>query len=277
MTANLPLKSLLLSCLAFTATAAASTINYVDFSSVSGLTLNGSTAQAGNVLRLTPANTGQSGSAFSTTTVGLNNLNSFSTRFQFRISGSGGIGDGDGAGADGLVFVVQTVGNNVGGSGGGIGYQGINSSVGIEFDTYNNGPWDDFNNNHVGIDLNGNIDSVVQTGISPRFNDGNIWTSWVDYDGTTNSLEVRVNQTGVRPVLSTLSYTVNLAGVLGTTNAYVGFTSGTGSGYGNHDILNWELDSDYAPIGNVPDTASTLPLLFIGLAGLSWLRRTRVG
>lgn len=42
--------------------------------------------------------------------------------------------DGLGCGADGLVFVVQTNSNKVGG-GGGIGYQGIPNSVGVELDT----------------------------------------------------------------------------------------------------------------------------------------------
>lgn len=276
MNLSLPLKSLLLSSLALVATTQASSIDFNDFSSVSGLTLNGSTAQAGNVLRLTPASGWQSGSAFSTTTLALNNLNSFSTRFQFQITGSGGIGDENGSGADGLVFVVQTVSNNVGGAGGGIGYQGINPSVGIEFDTYNNGGWDDNNGNHVGVDLNGNIDSVVQAGVLPRFNDGNIWTAWVDYNGSTNQLEVRVNQTGLRPGGATLTHNVNLATLLGTPNAYVGFTSGTGAAWGNHDILNWEFESNYAPIGSVPEGSSTLPLLALGLAGLGWLYRSRL-
>src|SRR5688572_14410228 len=109
---------------------AAATISYPDFSSVAGLTLNGSANQQGNTLQLTPSSAFQSGTAFSTSPIALNNLNSFSTRFQFQISNPAGIGDGDGTGADGLVFVVQTVANNVGGAGGGIGYSGIDKSVG---------------------------------------------------------------------------------------------------------------------------------------------------
>jgi hypothetical protein len=275
MNLSLSLKSLVLSSFAFVAATQASSINFNDFSSVSGLTMNGNAGQSGNVLRLTSAGGYQSGSAFSTTTLALNNLNSFSTRFQFQITNSGGISDENGTGADGLVFVVQTVSNNVGGAGGGIGYQGINPSVGIEFDSWNNGGWDDNNGNHVGIDLNGNIDSVVQTGVLPKFNDGNIWTAWVDYNGSTNQLEVRVNQTGLRPGAATLAYNVNLSTVLGTPNAYVGFTSGTGAAWGNHDILNWNFESNYAPIGSVPEGSSTLPLLMLGLAGLGWLYRSR--
>lgn len=273
MNHKMKLLSLIVSSVALVAVSRATTIDYPDFSSVGGLTLNGDTAQAGNALRLTPAAFNQSGSAFSTSTIALSNLSSFSTRFQFQISNSGGIGDNDGIGADGIAFVVQTVSNSTGGSGGGIGYQGINPSVGIEFDTYDNGGWDDFNGNHVGIDLNGNIDSVTQAAVSPRFNDGNIWTAWVDYDGTSGLLEVRVNQTGVRPGASLLSYNVDLAALLGTPNAYVGFTAGTGSGWGAQDILNWTFESDYAPIGDVPEAGSTVALLGLGLVVLTGIAR----
>ena len=52
--------------LTFSTQAGATTITYVDFSSTSGLTINGNAAQVGNVLRVTPAIDGQAGSFFST-------------------------------------------------------------------------------------------------------------------------------------------------------------------------------------------------------------------
>ena len=197
------------------------------------LTLNGNAAQVGNVLRLTPAVATQSGSAFTDNLVPLGGLASFSTYFQFQITNSGGITDEDGAGADGIVFVVQTQNNTAGGAGGGIGYQGITPSVGIEFDTYNNGvPAGDPNGNHVGVDINGSVASTV-TAIEPvRFNDGNVWNAWVDYDGNLNNLEVRWSQSVTRPILPQLASNVNLAAVLGQNNAYLGFTAGTGSAFG---------------------------------------------
>jgi hypothetical protein len=80
-----------------------------------------------------------------------------------------------------------------------------------------------------------------------------------------------------------LSYAVNLAAVLGTTQAYVGFTSGTGAAWGNHDILTWQFDNTFGPIGaaatGIPalsDFALALAALLIAGAGWVSLRKRRV-
>jgi len=247
---------------------------YSDFSSVDGLKLNGNASQVGDVLRLSSASSFSSGSTFTTNQVDLDGGNSFSTFFQFRIGNSGGLGDADGPGADGLVFVVQTVSNNVGAAGGGIGYSGINPSLGIEFDTYNNGPgYGDPDGNHVGIDLNGNIVSVQTQPEAVRFNNGEIWNAWVDYNGATDGLEVRWSLSDVRPSLPQLSITLDLVSILGQDTAFVGFTSATGSGFGNHDLLRWEFRGEFAPIG-VPEPASIV-MMSLGSIMVGWISRRR--
>ena len=114
-----------------------------------------------------------------------------------------------------------------------------------------------------------------------RFNNGSPWYVWVDYNGTT--LEVRISQVNARPASPTLSSNVNLASVLGTTNAFVGFTAGTGAGFETHDILQWQLNNTFAPIGGVAAPPTDVPtlsqygllLLLVGIAllGVRALRR----
>ena len=238
----------------------------------------------GRVLELTPATNNQAGSAFFMTPVVLASNASFSTFFSFRLSKGGGITDVDNiTGADGIVFITQTLTNNVGGKGGGIGYLHVTNSVGVEFDTwYNNGIDADFytypttdpqlpagqtnsdgstgDGNHIGINYNGfltNTLSGLKTNntqgpyvhITPAMNNGNIWYAWVDYNGATSNLEVRLSTNNIRPLAPTLANTVNLLDYLHTTNAYLGFTAGTGGSYNQQDILSWQFISPYHPIG----------------------------
>jgi hypothetical protein len=237
---------------------------YSDFSDVTGLKLNGDAARVGTELRLADATDWSSGSAFTSNAIALGDENSFSTYFRFRITDAGGVSDEDGTGADGLVFVVQTVSNNVGGAGGGIGYGGISPSLGVEFDTYHN-PFDP-NGNHVGIDLDGSLTSQATTTETTRFNNDEVWSAWIDYNGLTNQLEVRWSMDAARPTAPQLSLVVDLAADLGQDTAFVGFTSGTGAAYGNHDILSWEYRGAFAPIGAAVPEPTSLVLLGLGAA-----------
>ena len=250
-----------------------SQISISDFSTASGLQLNGNAAIVGPALRLTPANFNQAGSAFSTSAITLGANFSFSSFFTFQITGSGGSADPDGLGADGLVFVVQTNANNVGGNGGGMGYLGVPNSVGAEFDTWDNGGgFGDPNGNHVNFDFGGSFALTGAVPIANRMNNGNIWSAWVDYNGATNTLELRLVESSViRPVTPLISTNVNLATVLGTTNAFVGFTSGTGAAFGNHDILSWEFRNTFSPIVTPPGQGAVPEPSTYGLIGAALL------
>lgn len=262
-----------------TAATAADVLVFNDFSSTAGLQLNGSAAQAGTVLRVTPAVDNRAGSVFSTNAISLADNASFSTAFSFRFSNPDrGFCDGGAVcGADGLVFVLQTVSNNVGGVGGGIGYFGLSKSVAIEFDTWDNGgdpSIQDIDSNHLGLNVNGSLKSLLSVPVTEAdLNAGDDWNAWIDYDGISHLIEVRLTRSAARPAAALLSFSRDLALDLQSTSAFAGFTSGTGLSNANHDLLSWRLRNDFDPIGRDPvtppgllPTPASLPLVLAGLA-----------
>jgi hypothetical protein len=254
-------------------------VTFSDFSSTDGLTLSGdAVAPFDNgidpdpVLRLVPATTTQSGSTFSSATI---NAADFSTEFQFRITDPGGAFDGTEIGADGFVFVIQPISDSIGGAGGGMGYEGISPSVGVEFDTWQNG-WDP-DTNHIGIDTNGDVDTNSQGSsvfIPKRFDDGTIQTVWIDYDGTT--LKVFISDTNVKPAAPVLSKVLDIPAIIGTDDAFVGFTAGTGAAYGNHYVVNWTYFDFFNPTPTFAVAGELLSLdnsalMIAGLSSMIWI------
>jgi len=224
-------------------------LRFPDFSSRNGLAFHGATTLTnstdGNVLRLVPAQTFRVGSAFTSNKVSVTTFSSF---FTFRYTAAGGFRGG----ADGIVFVATGGAQLFGKNGGGMGYQSLTNSVGVEFDIFDNGGPvnNDGNASHVAIDVGGNFDAALDeinsSPVSPDMKNGDRLFAWIDYNGAV--LEARVNRTGLRPVTPTVSRTVNLTNEIGGPVALVGFTAATGSGYANHDVLSWQFNSTYDPI-----------------------------
>ena len=233
---------------------------FSDFRDLTGFTLNGNAADLAtdetrnDALRLTN-DLWQGGSAFLTETISIADDASFSTYFRFQITNPLGM-SGEVQGADGIVFIVQTKSSEVGAVGGGIGYEGLEPSVGVEFDTWWNGH--DPDGNHVGIGLNGNMSSVVTEHVEPPFNNGEIWHAWVEYDGRTDMLEARWSRDADRPGDPMLAHQVDLVEVLGRSDVFLGFSAGTGAAGNTHDILSWRFVGDYEPIGTPAASGSLL-------------------
>jgi hypothetical protein len=236
---------------------------YDSFASIVGLTLGG-TAEAtmvdGDVvLRLTLEAKNESAYAFASKAVP---VDSFSTAFAFRLSDPGGAPDTNGhVGGDGFTFAIQPLGAKLGGEvGSGLGISGVDPSVAVEFDTRDDDCKDyptvcDPSSNHIGVDINGDVQSVTTANVSPAMDDGKEWYAWIDYDGTT--LDVRVSETTVRPTKPQLSYPIDIPKTLGlkaSDAAFVGFTASTGTSWQNQDILSWyyatpRLADGLAPVG----------------------------
>jgi glucose/arabinose dehydrogenase len=224
-----------------------------DFSNVSGLTFNGNASQSANRLQLTPDLKYQSGTVFLNKSLAVDANTSFSTQFQFLLGGSQGSN-----GADGFVFMLQNSAEgtkSTGGAGSAFGYKGLVNSLAIEFDTYKNS-WDT-GNNQISVLRDGIVDkSLAAVNALFDLNSGSTLTAWIDYEGATNNLQVFLSNTTTKPSAAALSYTIDLATVVGS-QAFLGFGAGTGNSSNSHNILNWSLSSNSSLL-ETPTTPSVI-------------------
>lgn len=112
--------------------------------------LNGNSIEmGGDCIAITPNQAWQNGSVWYTDQLDLSLP--FTLEFNMTFGGQ------DENGADGMVFVLQTVGPfALGNSGAGMGFAGFNPSFGIEFDTFHNGDLGDLTQDHVAFISDGN-------------------------------------------------------------------------------------------------------------------------
>ena len=124
--------------------------------------LNGDAVMTGEgCYQLTPALNYHTGSVWYADQVDLNQP----LDLQFLIN----LGSADAGGADGICFVMQTVGTSViGESGGGLGFLGddFQPAFAIEFDTWQNGQYGDPVGDHIAMVSNGSVDHTAGTAIA---------------------------------------------------------------------------------------------------------------
>jgi beta-glucanase (GH16 family) len=196
------------------------------FAGAAGLALNDGAAVSGTRLRLTDGQTWESRGAFWVAPV---DVQTFTTDFRFQLTNPS---------ADGFTFTIQGVSPTVvGGAGGGLGYAGIPRSVAIKFDLYDNageGP------NSTGLYVNGAMPtgagSVDLLGAGIDLHSGHVFATHISYDGSTLSVTITDETTGVS---ATQSYAIDIPGIMGGPLGYVGFTAGTGGQTATQDILSW--------------------------------------
>ena len=191
--------------------------------------LNGNAvALGGDCYRLTQAFNSQVGTAWAPTQISLNNP--FDLQFDIYLGCSN-------SGADGLVFGLQPVSTSAGGGGSGIGFGGITPSVGVEFDTYQNGFDPAFD--HCALITNGNLNHTTANTLAgpvqinpnnANVEDCNYHRIRVTWDPLIQLMEVyygctlRLSHTFTNNIVTTY--------FSGNPNVYWGFTSATG-GFNN--------------------------------------------
>ena len=168
--------------------------------------------------------------------------------------------------AEGFTFTLQRAGKTaLGASGAALGYgpavgggnSGINQSVAIKFDLNDN---DGEGEESEGLYVNGaaptDANSIAMDNVS--LHSGDEFQVDMTYDGAT--LTVTLTDTATQATF-TQSYTVSIAGYVGGSTAYVGFTASTGSATATQDIVAWTYaptapESPNAPSGLAAAAAS---------------------
>jgi len=223
------------------------------FTSTAGLSFVGNSTLTNNSLQLSVVGKGSNANAVWYTTP--LNVQAFTTDFYFQET----LPTANGAVADGFTFTMQNAPAGVyavGGVAGGLGYQGLTSSVAVKFDVYDNAG--------EGTDSTG----FYQGGAAPTIPALDMTTSGVfllspdtmhahlTYDGMTLTLLLTDVVTGSS---FTASSAINIPSVVGGNTAYVGFTAGA-HGLGlTQDILNWSYVAAAGTSGVATPTFSPAP------------------
>jgi len=145
-------------------------------------------------------------------------------------------------GADGIVFVMQTLGNKaLGVAGGGIGFEGFSPSLGVEFDDWDNTNFGDLSSDHIAIFKNGSVDhksnNALTDPVSALANSGNI------EDGQNHLVRITWNASLKLfevwfDCVKRQSITLDIENTIfkGESLVYWGFTSATGGSNNNHVV-----------------------------------------
>lgn len=224
------------------------------------LSLNGAAFYENNKLRMTSARSNLNSSAWFSIPIPISK--GFTTNFSFKIT------DGDNnhsyeksiTGADGIAFVIQNFSPMaLGGTGGGISYDGIPNSLAVEFDTFNDDTTQiinllDPNGNHIAVQSLGTASNSsrhepisnlgMSKNIMPIKGDGKVYYAKIEYLMNPDEMSVYLdtNPKLLLPVLAVQKLNLSiLLNLTGGNEAWVGFTAATGTAYENHYILSWSF------------------------------------
>ncbi|XWS43747.1 hypothetical protein CRYUN_Cryun16bG0130400 [Craigia yunnanensis] len=127
-----------------------------------------------------------------------------------------------------------------------------NHIVAIELDTFRNDEFEDPNDNHVGIDING-LESanssfayfVIESGQSDWVDlaTGEGRQLWVEYDGRKHQLNVTLSLFNMSKPKPLLSMDIDLSPII-LDQMYIGFSSATGRLAASSYVLGWSFQID---------------------------------
>lgn len=143
----------------------------------------------------------------------------FHAFFEARLAPSGGF-------EGGLVFVLQAERRAAFNAGtDSLGYEGISPSLGVEFDVWKSIGADDPNGEHIGLDIDGDLQSLVTAPSPVALGSGDGVYVWVDY--AAGELRVTVSDSDTREGGPSLIWPIALPPPSSTL--WVGFTASAGT------------------------------------------------
>lgn len=180
---------------------------------------------------------------------------SFSTFFSFSVMNLNPSSIGGG-----LAFILSPDDETVGDSGGYIGLLNEkgdqNGVVAVEFDTLMDVEFKDINGNHVGLDLNSMISSqVADLEDIVELKGGDLINAWIEFDGETQSFNVSVSYSNLKPKEPLLSFNLDLNRYVNDF-MFVGFSGSTQGSTEIHSIEWWSFSSS---ISVAPPFSSSAP------------------
>ena len=163
-------------------------------------------------------------------------------RVNFRLAFDIFLGNSDSPGADGMAFVLQNLDTGQGGTGGGLGYGGLNvvdrirPSVAVEFDTYFNAQTDPASqSDHVAFVIDGNMAVLPPAADITDVNDlenGSFHSVILEWNPTTQDLSFELTHSD-GTVYNGIK-NIDLISHLASNIAYWGSTAATGGQNNRH-------------------------------------------
>lgn len=124
-----------------------------------------------------------------------------------------------------------------------------NHLLAVEFDTVQDFEFGDINDNHVGININSLVSNKSAkaayftddfVGHDINLKSGKRIVVWIDYDSSTNLLNVTISPSSLKPKIPIISYHLDLSPIF-QQNMYVGFSASTGLLASSHYVVGWSL------------------------------------
>ena len=168
--------------------------------------------------------------------------------FDYEFEVNVGCNSSPSSGADGMVFAIQPLSTSIGVSGGEMGLGGVTPSLGVFIDTWQNNIHNDPYNDHISINLNGDVNHSSSNNVAGPYDLGEIENCFyeplrVTWDPLTTIINVYYNN------LLVLTYNGDLINNVfnGDPMVYWGFTASTGGASNFHrfciDVPDLTIDT----------------------------------